>query len=81
MQELSPQLKTINEKFANDPKMRQQKTMELYKKNNVNPVGGCLPMVIQIPIFIALYTAFSDTIDLWNSPFLWVKDLSEPDVI
>ncbi|XDD50381.1 membrane protein insertase YidC [Leptospira sp. WS92.C1] len=81
MQELSPQLKTINEKFANDPKLRQQKTMELYKKNNVNPVGGCLPMVIQIPIFIALYTAFSDTIDLWNSPFLWVKDLSEPDVI
>ncbi|EQA73914.1 membrane protein insertase YidC [Leptospira noguchii] len=81
MQELSPQLKTINEKFANDPKIRQQKTMELYKKNNVNPVGGCLPMVIQIPIFIALYTAFSDTIDLWNSPFLWVKDLSEPDVI
>lgn len=81
MQELSPQLKTINEKFANDPKVRQQKTMELYKKNNVNPVGGCLPMVIQIPIFIALYTAFSDTIDLWNSPFLWVKDLSEPDVI
>ncbi|AXR67415.1 membrane protein insertase YidC [Leptospira mayottensis] len=81
MQELSPQLKTINEKFANDSKVRQQKTMELYKKNNVNPVGGCLPMVIQIPIFIALYTAFSDTIDLWNSPFLWVKDLSEPDVI
>ncbi|AVQ11357.1 Membrane protein insertase YidC [Leptospira santarosai] len=81
MQELGPQLKTINEKFANDPKMRQQKTMELYKKNNVNPVGGCLPMVIQIPIFIALYSAFSDTIDLWNSPFLWVKDLSEPDVI
>ncbi|EMP01424.1 membrane protein insertase YidC [Leptospira santarosai] len=81
MQELGPQLKTINEKFANDPKIRQQKTMELYKKNNVNPVGGCLPMVIQIPIFIALYSAFSDTIDLWNSPFLWVKDLSEPDVI
>ncbi|MDV6234164.1 membrane protein insertase YidC [Leptospira ellisii] len=81
MQELSPQLKTINEKYANDPKIRQQKTMELYKKNNVNPVGGCLPMLIQIPIFIALYTAFSDTIDLWNSPFLWVKDLSEPDVV
>ena len=55
--------------------------MELYKKNGTNPMGGCLPMLVQIPIFIALYTAFSDTIDLWNSPFLWVKDLSEPDTI
>ena len=81
MQELSPQIKHINEKFANDPAKRQEKIMELYKKNNANPMGGCLPMLIQIPIFIALYTAFSDTIDLWKSPFLWINDLSEPDTI
>lgn len=81
MQELSPQIKALNEKYADDPKLKQEKTIELYKKNGTNPMSGCLPMVIQIPIFIALYTAFSDTVDLWNSPFLWIKDLSEPDTV
>ncbi len=81
LQELNPQIKSINEKFANDPAKKQEKIMELYKKNGTNPMSGCLPMVIQIPIFIALYTAFSDTIDLWHSPFLWIRDLSEPDTI
>lgn len=81
MQELSPQIKALNEKYADDPKLKQEKTVELYKKNGTNPMSGCLPMVIQIPIFIALYTAFSDTVDLWNSPFLWIKDLSEPDTV
>lgn len=81
MQALAPEVKIINEKYAKDPQMKQQKTMELYKKHKANPMGGCLPIIIQIPIFIALYTAFSDTIDLWNEPFLWIKDLSEPDTI
>jgi YidC/Oxa1 family membrane protein insertase len=81
MQELKPQIDAINEKYASDPQVKQQKILELYKQNNANPMGGCLPMVIQIPIFIALYTAFSDTIDLWREPFLWVKDLSEPDTV
>lgn len=81
MQELNPQIKIISEKYDKDPAMKQQKIMELYKKNGTNPMGGCLPMLVQIPIFIALYTAFSDTIDLWKSPFLWVIDLSEPDTI
>lgn len=81
MQELSPQIKEINEKYADDPQVKQTKIMELYRKNKVNPMGGCAPMLIQIPIFIALYTAFSDTVDLWESPFLWVQDLSEPDTI
>ncbi|HMY70179.1 MAG TPA: YidC/Oxa1 family membrane protein insertase, partial [Leptospiraceae bacterium] len=62
-------------------KEKQAKTLELYQKNKVNPASGCLPMIVQIPIFIALYTAFSDTIDLWKSPFLWIKDLSEPDTV
>lgn len=81
MQELSPQIKAINEKYADDPKLKQEKTIELYRSNGTNPMAGCLPMVIQIPIFIALYTAFSDTVDLWNTPFLWIKDLSEPDTV
>lgn len=81
MQELSPQIKEISEKYANDPQTKQMKIMELYKKHKVNPMGGCLPMLIQIPIFIALYTAFSDAVDLWESSFLWVKDLSEPDTV
>lgn len=81
MQELSPQIKALNEKYADDPKLKQEKTIELYKKNGTNPMSGCLPMLVQIPIFIALYTAFSDTVDLWNSPFLWINDLSEPDTV
>ncbi|MBE7412106.1 MAG: membrane protein insertase YidC [Leptospiraceae bacterium] len=81
MQELSPQIKEINERYAKDPTVKQQKIMELYKKNGTNPMSGCLPMVIQIPIFIALYTAFSDTIELWRTPFLWISDLSEPDTV
>lgn len=81
MQELSPQIQALSEKYKDDPQTKQTKIMELYKKNGTNPLSGCLPMLIQIPIFIALYTAFSDTIDLWHSPFLWIKDLSEPDVI
>jgi len=81
MQALSPEIKVINEKYAKDPQLKQQKIMELYKKHKANPMGGCLPIAIQIPIFIALYTAFSDTIDLWDSPFLWIQDLSEPDTV
>ena len=81
MQELNPLIQEINTKYDKDPALKQQKIMELYKKHNANPVGGCLPMLIQIPIFIALYTAFSDTIDLWKSPFLWINDLSEPDTV
>ena len=81
MQELNPLIQEINQKYEKDPAVKQQKVMELYKKHNANPMGGCLPMLIQIPIFIALYTAFSDTIDLWKSPFLWITDLSEPDTV
>ena len=56
--------------------------MALYKEHNVNPAKGCLPMVIQIPIFIALYSAFSESMELWRSPFIfWMNDLSEPDTV
>jgi len=83
IQILQPKLKEINEKYKNNPMEKQKKLMEVYKKNKANPMGGCLPMVIQIPIFIALYSAFSDAYELWNSPFIagWVDDLSRPDTV
>lgn len=79
---LKPELDAINTKYADDPNEKQKRTMELYKKHKVNPATGCLPILIQIPIFIALYSAFTESIELWHSPFfLWIKDLSEPDTI
>lgn len=81
MQKLQPDLKRINEKYKNNPQEKQKRTLELYKKHKANPFGGCLPMLIQIPIFIALYSAFSDAYELWRSPFIegWINDLSQPD--
>ncbi|MDH5718136.1 MAG: membrane protein insertase YidC [Spirochaetia bacterium] len=83
MQALQPLMKEINDKYKDKPQEKQRKTMELYKKHKVNPLGGCLPMLIQLPIFIALYTAFSDSYELWRSPFIpgWIDDLSEPDTV
>ncbi len=81
MQVLQPELKILNEKYKNNPQEKQRRTLELYKKHKANPFGGCLPMLIQIPIFIALYSAFSDAYELWRSPFIegWINDLSQPD--
>jgi YidC/Oxa1 family membrane protein insertase len=83
MQELQPKLKEINEKYKKNPQEKQKRTMELYKQEKANPIGGCLPMIIQIPIIIALISAFSDSYELWGSPFIagWINDLSEPDTI
>ena len=83
MQTLQPLMKEINEKYKDNPQEKQKKTMELYKKHKINPVSGCLPIVIQLPIFIALYTAFSDAYELWKSPFIygWINDLAQPDTI
>ncbi len=82
MSALKPELEKIQEKYADNPQEKQRRTMEVYKKHNVNPAKGCLPIVIQIPVFIALYSAFSESIELWRSPFiLWMQDLSAPDTI
>ncbi len=82
MSRLKPEIEGINEKYKDDPNEKQKKIMELYKKHNVNPAKGCLPMLIQLPVFIALYSAFSESVDLWRSPFiLWMTDLSQPDTI
>jgi len=78
---LKPEIDRINEKYQ-DPTERQKRIMDLYKKHKINPAMGCFPILIQIPIFIALYSAFADSIELWKSPFiLWMKDLSQPDTI
>ncbi|MGH7409823.1 MAG: membrane protein insertase YidC, partial [Candidatus Methylomirabilis sp.] len=70
------------ERHKNSPQKMNQETMELYKRHGVNPLGGCLPMVIQIPIFIALYNALGSSVELWRAPFfLWIDDLSAPDAL
>jgi len=79
MQALQPQLKEIREKFKDNPQRMQKETMEFYKTNKVNPMGGCLPMLIQIPVFIALFTVLRSAIELRFSRFLWISDLSEPE--
>ncbi|HPR82951.1 MAG TPA: membrane protein insertase YidC [Pontiellaceae bacterium] len=79
MQALQPQLKEIREKFKDNPQRMQQEIMAFYKENKVNPMGGCLPMLIQIPVFIALFVVLRSAVELRFSKFLWIRDLSEPE--
>lgn len=81
MKELQPQMKEIQEKYKDNPQKQQKATMELYKKNKVNPLGGCLPMLLQFPILITLWRFFQNSILLRQESFLWVNDLSAPDYI
>ena len=76
MQEVQPELKALQEKYKKDPQRMQQETMKLYKEKKVNPMGGCLPMFIQIPVFFALFTVLRNAIELRFSSFLWIRDLS-----
>ncbi len=82
MQAIQPRMAEIKEKYKKDPQKMQQEMMDLYKKNKVNPVGGCLPMLLQVPIFFALYKILLIAIELRNAPFmLWINDLSAPDTL
>lgn len=82
MQLLKPEMDRVNEKFKNDPQRRNQAMMEMYKKHKINPVGGCLPILIQMPVFIALYNVLNTSIELRKAPFvLWIQDLSAPDKV
>ncbi len=82
MSALKPEMEALNEKYADNPQEKQKKLMQLYKDHNVNPAKGCLPILIQMPVFIALYSAFSEAIELWRSPFIfWMTDLSAPDTV
>jgi YidC/Oxa1 family membrane protein insertase len=79
MSALQPQIKALQAKFKDNPQRMQQETMKLYKENKVNPLGGCVPMLVQIPVFIALFTVLRSAVELRFAPFLWISDLSEPE--
>lgn len=79
MQELQPKLKEIQAKFKDNPTKVQQETWACYKENKVNPLSSCLPMLVQIPVFIALFTVLRSAVELRYAPFLWMADLSEPE--
>ena len=82
MQELQPKIAALKEKYKNNNQKLSQETMKLYREEGVNPLGGCLPLLLQMPIFIALYQVFSSAIQLRQTPWvLWVDDLSLPDTI
>jgi YidC/Oxa1 family membrane protein insertase len=80
MKELQPRIKGLKERFSDDKVGLQKATMELYKEKKVNPLGGCLPMLIQIPVFIALYWVITQSVDFRQAPFVfWIQDLSVRD--
>jgi len=80
MRAVQPKMKAIQERYKDDKQKQQQEIMELYKKEKVNPLAGCLPIFLQIPIFFALYKVLIIAIDMRHQPFaLWLKDLSAPD--
>ena len=81
MRELQPELAALKEAYPDDPQKQQEGMMGLYKSRGVNPLGGCLPMLLQYPILIALWHFFQSTLVLRGEPFLWAHDLSAPDVI
>ncbi len=79
MQKLQPEIKKLREKYKNDAKKLQEKQMLLYREHKVNPLAGCLPMLIQIPVFIGLFTVLRSAVELRYTRFLWIRDLSEPE--
>jgi YidC/Oxa1 family membrane protein insertase len=81
MQALAPEVKALKEKYKDDPQKFTQKQMELWKKNKVSPMGGCLPMLIQTPVFIGFFTMIRSAIELRGAHFLWASDLSKPDTL
>src|SRR5438552_4516961 len=80
MKALQPQMQGVRERYPDDKVKQQQEMMELYKKEKINPLAGCLPIVIQIPVFFSLYKVLFITIEMRHAPFFgWIKDLSAPD--
>ena len=80
MKELQPEMVKIRERYGEDRQRMQQEMMGLYKKNKVNPVSGCVPILLQIPVFFALYKVLFVTIEMRHAPFYgWIQDLSAPD--
>src|SRR5208283_4438769 len=81
MQALAPELAVLKEKYKDDQQKYMQKQMELWKKNKVSPMSGCLPMAIQMPVFFGFFTMIRSAIELRGARFLWIADLSKPDTL
>lgn len=81
MSKLQPKMKELKEKYPDDPNKLNTEMMGLYRKYGINPLGGCLPMLIQIPIFFGFFRMLDYAVELRNQPFLWVDDLSQPDTV
>nr|WP_239559227.1 YidC/Oxa1 family membrane protein insertase [Sporohalobacter salinus] len=81
MQELQPKMEELKEKYGDDQQQYQQKVMELYKKHKVNPAAGCLPLLLQMPILVALFHALRDFKALEQASFLWIGNLAQPDLV
>lgn len=81
MQQLQPQIKELREKYKDNPQLLNTKTMELYQKEQVNPFGGCLPILLQIPVFFALYATLDNALELRQVPFWWSPDLATADTV
>src|SRR5213076_1957174 len=81
MSALAPKMQELRLKYKDDPTRMNQEVMKLYKEHGINPVGGCLPMLIQIPIFFGLFTMLRQAVELRGAHFLWIHDLSQPDTV
>jgi YidC/Oxa1 family membrane protein insertase len=81
MQALQPQMNAIKEKYKDDPVKMNKKVMEFMKEQRVSPLGGCLPMMLQMPVFFGFYGMIRSAIELRGAPFLWIADLSKPDTL
>ena len=82
MQKIQPEIKKMQSKYKNDPQRLNREMMGMYKKHGVNPLGGCLPMLLQMPLLMALFIVFRSTIEFRGQPFiLWITDLSKPDIV
>ena len=82
MQRLAPQIERLREKYKDNNEQLQKEMVDLYKRNHVNPLGGCAPMALQLPIFIGLYEALLNSVELRHAPFVgWINDLSTPDCL
>lgn len=81
MQEIQPKMKEIQAKYKDNPQRMQQEVWALYRTEKVNPMSSCLPMLVQIPVFIALFNVLRSTVELRYAPFLWIADLSEPEAL
>jgi len=82
LQMLKPELDRVNQEYKDNPELRTKKIMELHKTHGVNPLGGCLPLLVQMPVIYALYNVLMNAIELRKAPFvLWMKDLAAPDTV